>query len=235
LPTTTLTNQFKIDSFNGGNCLQTTQTGVTCTCSSTTHMTGLASTAGLSIGMAVTGTNSGVGGIISKIVSSTAVDVSVISSGALTSATFTGDTFYIALIKVGFAGTYDQTFLNYGIGSGTPGVYNLGTDEIANGSGYTTNGVALTSLSAIISANVGVGSYSVNPSWSAATISSVGALIYNNSARIGSAQSASATLPGINNHSVSLHDFGGTYSVVSGTLTLTMPTQNSTLGLLRIA
>jgi hypothetical protein len=55
-------------------------------------------------------------------------------------------------------------------------------------------------------------------------------VIYNTTVRLGQATFALAA-----NRTVSIHDFGGTQSVTAGTLTLSMPTQNSSVGLLRIA
>lgn len=234
MATTCITEQAKLDMFNGGLCLQTTQSGVACTCSSTVNMTGLASTAGLAVGMAVTGTNAGAGGVISKIVSNTALTLSVASTGALTSATFTADVCLIALIKVGPGGTYDQTLLNYGIGSGTPGAVNVGTDEIT-GTGYSAGGFTLTNVTAVLSSTTAVSSFSVNPSWTTATFSTIAGVIYNSTARIGSANAATASLAGINNHTISIHDFAGTQTVSAGTFTLIVPTANSSTGLLRIA
>ncbi len=230
-----MSEQAKLDFFNGGVCIQTTQTGVSCTCSSTVNMTGLASTANLSVGMAVTGTNAGANTVIAQIVSNTALTLSVASTGALTSATFTGDSFKIALIKASPSGIYDQTQRNYGLGAGTPGTVNVGTDEVPNGSGYATGGFALTNVTAVLSSTTSVGTFSVNPSWTSASFSTTSGLIYNSSARIGSANAASATTAGVNNHTLSNHDFGGTQTVSSGTFTLVIPTASSSTGLLRIS
>jgi hypothetical protein len=235
LGTTACSEQVKLDWFNGGQCLQTTLAGVTCTCSSTTAMTSLSNTSGISVGEAVTGTNAGASTYVSHIVSNTALTLSVASSGALTSATFTADVFNIALIIVSPAGTYNQTQLNYGIGSGTPGTVNVGTDEVANGSGYTTGGFALTNTSAVLSSTTGVGTFSVNPSWTSASFSTTGGLIYNATGRQGYTGAQSATNAAGVNHTVSYHDFGGTQTVTSGTFTLTIPTANSSTGLLRIS
>ena len=106
---------------------------------------------------------------------------------------------------------------------------------MANGSGYTTGGFALTNVSAVLSSTTGVGSFSVNPSWTSASFSATSGLIYNASAREGYTGAASATNAGATNHTVSEHDFGGTQTVASGTFTLTIPTANSSTGLLRIA
>lgn len=228
MATTSITEQAKIDFFNGGICMQATQSGVACTCSSTIHMTGLASTAGLAVGMSVSGTNCPAGNTISKIVSATAVDLAIASTGAFTSATFTADIFNIALVKVGPGGTYDQTFLNYGTGSGSPSTVNMGTDE-TSGTGYVAGGFALTNVSAVLSSTTAVGTFAVNPSWAGASFSTVAGVIYNTSQRLGA---ASGTL---NNHTVSVHDFGGTQTVSAGTLTLILPVANSSTGLLRIS
>lgn len=229
MATTCITNQAKTDFFNGGMCLLAIIAALSGTASSTVTVTGLASTAGIVRGMDVTGANVAANTVVARILSSSSVELSKATTGAATSFTFTGDVFNLALIKPSPSGTYDQTLLNYGAGSGSPTTVNVGTDEVANGSGYTTGGVALTNVSAVLSGNTAVGSFSANPSWTSASFSTIAAVIYNTTMRMGA---ASGTL---NNHTVSIHDFGGTQTVASGTFTLVIPTANSSTGLLRIA
>ena len=82
-----------------------------------------------------------------------------------------GDTYKGALIKTGHAGTFDKTTDNYS---------DLGADEVANGSGYTTGGATLSGFSVGITGDVAHLSFS-DPSWNSATFSADGILIYNSS------------------------------------------------------
>jgi len=82
-----------------------------------------------------------------------------------------GDEYKIALIKSGHAGTFNKTTDNYS---------DLGADEVANGSGYTTGGKVLASRVVSLDGDVAITDWA-DPVWAAATISADGALIYNNS------------------------------------------------------
>ena len=117
-----------------------------------------------------------------------------------------GFTHKIALIKVGATGTYDQTFLNVGTpGTGSPTSTNLGTDEVT-GTGYTTGGVTLTNGGVTIGSNVAYTTFSAHPT---------------------------APSPNSANRVMYCGDFGGTVSVVSGTLTVVMPANASGTALIR--
>jgi hypothetical protein len=137
------------------------------------------------------------------------------------------------LIKVSPSGTYDATLSNAGTpnssSGGTPSTTNIGTDEVAASGSYAAGGVALVNVTPILSSSTAVGTFG-NVSITSATISTIAAVIYNTTVRLGQATYALAS-----NRTVSVHDFGGTQSVTAGTLTLSMPTQNSSVGLLRIA
>ncbi len=125
----------------------------------------------------------------------------------------TGNVFKIALIIPSPAGTYGAASTNYS---------NLTVDEVANGSGYTTGGFAWTAAQNITPTATGTTAFwqwSVNPSWSAATFSTIGCMIYNSSS---------------GNRAVYTGDFGGTISVAAGTLTLVQPSNTATTALLRI-
>lgn len=128
----------------------------------------------------------------------------------------TGNVFKAALVKVGPAGTYNKSTVNYSDLTGN-------SDEVANGNGYTTGGFAWTAgqnTTPSVTSNVALTTWTVNPSWTSATFSTTAAHIYNSSA---------------SNKIVSLHDFGGTQTVTAGTLTLVLPTANDTLAILRLA
>ncbi len=129
--------------------------------------------------------------------------------------TTTGNVFKLALIIPSPAGTYGAATTNYSDLTGN-------SDEVANGNGYTTGGFAWTAAQNITPQTSGTTSFwqwSVNPSWTSSTFSTAGCLIYNTSA---------------SNKCVYVGSFGGTVTVTSGTLTLILPTNNSTTGLLRI-
>jgi hypothetical protein len=94
------------------------------------------------------------------------------------------------------------------------------SDEVANGNGYTTGGNTL-SISQVPTSTGNVAFISfANSSWSNATITAAGALIYNNT----QANSAVASL-----------SFGGDKTSTSGTFTVIFPTPDATSAIIRIA
>lgn len=126
----------------------------------------------------------------------------------------TGHVFKIALGKVGPAGTYGAATTNYSDLTGN-------TDE-TTGTGYSAGGFAWTAAQNITPLTSGTGAYwqwSVNPSWTTATFSTVGCIIYNSSA---------------SNKAVYVGSFGGTQTVTAGTLTLVQPTNGVGTSLLQI-
>jgi len=129
--------------------------------------------------------------------------------------TTTGNVFKVALVKVSPTGTYDATTTNYSNLTGN-------SDEVASGGGYTTGGFAWTAaqnITPLTSGAVAYWQWDTNPSWTSASFSTTGCIIYNSSA---------------SNAAVYVGDFGGTQTVSSGTLTLVLPTNGSTTSLLRI-
>ncbi len=129
--------------------------------------------------------------------------------------TTSGNVFKIALVKVSPTGTYDATTTNYSNLTGN-------SDEVGSGGGYTTGGFAWTAAQNTTPTSTGTTafwSWSVNPSWTSATFSTTGGIIYNSSA---------------SNKAVGVFDFGGTQTVSAGTLTLTLPTNDATNAILRI-
>lgn len=94
------------------------------------------------------------------------------------------------------------------------------SNEVATGGGYTAGGNTLTvSVLPTSTGNVAFLSFA-NSSWSNATITAAGALIYNNS----KANSAVASL-----------SFGGDKTSTSGTFTVIFPTPDATSAIIRIA
>ena len=135
----------------------------------------------------------------------------------------TGNDFRIALAIAATTGTLGAGTTNYGSGTGAPTAANMGTDELATGSGYTQGGFDITAANNVTPAISGTTAYTtpgINPSWTSATFTTSGCLMYNftNGTR-----------------AVYVGSFGGTPSVTGGTFTILMPTNSSTAALLRIA
>jgi hypothetical protein len=136
-----------------------------------------------------------------------------------------GIAYKMLLIKVSPSGAYDQTLGNVGTpGSGTPSVSNVGTDE-ASATGYTAGGVAMgTNTAPAVASNVATTTWAANPTFTvSSSLSATSAVIYTNDATIGAA-----------GRTVGSYDFGGTQTT-TGTLTVVLPTNSSTLAIIRIA
>lgn len=203
--TTAMLASFKRDAtFNGAHRFSQTRT-FTGTGASTQTWTGLSSLVGIFVGGFLSGTNVAAGTRVSDILSSTSIFVSKPSTGAIGTVTVTGDTFKMALIKPGMAGTYNASTTNYTDVTGN-------SDEVT-GTGYTVGGNVLTNVDPVASSPSAYTTFSPNPSWTSATFSTAGCLIYNTT------QNGATATPG-----VSVHDFGGTQTVSSGTFTAVMPT-----------
>lgn len=125
-----------------------------------------------------------------------------------------GNTFKIALIKANASqsGTYNAGTVNYSVVTGN-------SDELANGSGYTTGGNTLVSVTPVLDSSTAVCDFA-NTSWSSATFTTRGCIIYNTSA---------------SNKAVMVLDFGADYSVSNGTFTVEFPTANSSNAIIRIS
>jgi hypothetical protein len=178
-------------------------------------------------GMAVSGTNIAANTYVVSVTNSTTLILSIAATGSTSTGTitFTADAFKLALITGTPTNSYDKTFTNYGTGSGSPTTSNLGTDEVASGGGYTTGGFALTNVSpSVPGSDTATISFSVNPSWTSATFSTLGCVIYNTSARSGSA-----------NRAVAVYGFGSVQTISSGTFTLTIPVNAAATAILALA
>jgi hypothetical protein len=115
-----------------------------------------------------------------------------------------GDAFALALGVAAPTGTYGPDTTNYSDLTGN-------SDELPNGSGYVTGGFVWTNVQNItpaISGSECVWSWSVNPSWVAATFSTSGCVIYNKTK---------------SNRAAYVGNFGGIIPVSSNTLTLLLP------------
>jgi hypothetical protein len=95
-----------------------------------------------------------------------------------------------------------------------------GTNEVPNGSGYTTGGNTLTISQVPTSTSTTAWLDFADSSWSTATITANGALIYNSSQ---------------GNRAVAVLAFGSDKTSTSGTFTIVFPAANSTDAIIRIA
>jgi len=118
----------------------------------------------------------------------------------------TADTFKIALYTS--SATLDATTTAYSA-----------TNEVASGGGYTTGGNTLTSPTTTSSGTTAYVDFA-DSSWTSATFTARGALIYN------STQS---------NKSVVVLDFGSDKSVSAGTFTVVFPTNDASNAIIRLA
>jgi len=126
--------------------------------------------------------------------------------------TSTGNTFKIALLKATAAGS--GTF-----GAATTNYSNLGTDELATATGYTQPGNTLTSITPVASSTTAICDFD-DTSWTSATFTTSGALIYNSTA----SGAACAVL-----------SFGGDQTVSSGDFTIQFPAAGASTAIIRIA
>lgn len=127
----------------------------------------------------------------------------------------TGHVFKVALGKTSPTGTYGTATVNYSDLTGN-------SDELAASGGYSTGGFAWTAAQNITPTNTTTQTFwqwSVNPSWTSATFSTVGCIIYNSSA---------------SNKAAYVGSFGGTQTVTSGTFTLLQPTNGAGTSLLQL-
>lgn len=124
----------------------------------------------------------------------------------------TGDTFKIALLVSASAGsgTYGAATTNYS---------DLGADELPTGSGYTRDAQTLTSITPVADGTTAVCDFD-NTTWSSATFTTCGALIYNSSA----SGAACAVL-----------SFGGDQQVSSGDFQIQFPAATAAAAIIRIA
>ena len=94
------------------------------------------------------------------------------------------------------------------------------TTNESRGTNYTSGGATISNVAVSLSGTVAFVDFD-DVSFSSATISdAAGALIYNSSA---------------SNRAIAVLDFGGTKSVSSGTLTVTLPSASATPALIRIS
>ena len=126
--------------------------------------------------------------------------------------TTTGNTFKIALFKATAAGS--GTF-----GAATTNYSQMGTDELATATGYTQPGNTLASVTPVADGTTAICDFA-DTSWTSATFTTCGALIYNSTA----SGAACAVL-----------SFGGDQSVSSGDFTIQFPAPAASTAIIRIA
>jgi len=126
-----------------------------------------------------------------------------------------GNTFKLALGKASgvLTGTYGAATTSYDDLTGN-------SDEIPNGSGYTTGGNTLTSVTPVADGTTAVCDFD-NTTWSAATFTTSGGIIYNDTA---SGNPACAVL-----------SFGGDQQVSSGDFQIQFPAAAAATAIIRIA
>ena len=127
----------------------------------------------------------------------------------------------MALVKVGHAGTYDTLVTAAGTpGTGAPTTSNLGTDEVAASGSYSAGGFTMAGYTAGATTTTSWIDWTTDPSFTTATISSVGAMLYDD------------TVAG--KPVIGLFDFGGTITSTAGTFTITLPAAAAATALIRI-
>ena len=127
----------------------------------------------------------------------------------------TGDTFKIALGKAAAAvtGTYGAATTSYDTLAGN-------SDELTNGNGYTTGGNTLTSVTPTSDGTTAICDFA-DTSWTSATFTTSGAIIYNDTAT--------------GNPACAVLSFGGDQSVSSGDFTIQFPAAAAATAIIRIA
>lgn len=215
--TTAMLASYKRDLLNGAHCHAQTRS-FACTSTATTTVVGIspgnATATPIYQGEAVSGTNIAANTVVARILGAASIELSKAPTGAITAFTVTGDTFKMALFKVAVAGTY---------GPSNTGYADMGADE-TSGAGYTAGGMALTNVDPVAATPSAYTDFSPDPSWTSASFSTTGCMIYN------------TTQNGPNaNAGCSVYDFGGTQTVTSGTFTAVLPVPGVGTAVLQIA
>jgi hypothetical protein len=105
------------------------------------------------------------------------------------------------------------------VSAGAPNTYTSITAEVANGSGYTTGGETLADVTVTEVSSSGVVDFA-DVSWSSATFSANGCVIYNDS-------HSSKSIIGV-------YDFGGEKSATNGEFKLVVPSATSSSAVIRL-
>lgn len=215
--TTAMLTSFKVEAFKAGHNFAATAAPTGDTTNSSVTVATVSSLTDLVVGAPLSGTGIAANTVLARFLSSTSIELSKAATASNTGITITslGDTFKMALVKASMTGTYGASSTNYSDITGN-------SDEVS-GTGYTAAGTALTNVSPTNpSGAVAITTFS-NPSWTTASFTTTGAMIYNTSNRLGTT-----------GRGVSVHDFGGSQTVTAGTFTVVMPTANAASAILRI-
>jgi hypothetical protein len=124
----------------------------------------------------------------------------------------TGNTFKIALLKAAAAGS--GTF-----GAATTNLSDLGSDELPTATGYTAGGNTLVNITPTTSGTTGFTDFD-DTTWTAATFTTSGALIYNSTS---------------SNRAAAVLSFGGDQQVSSGDFQIQFPVAAAATAIIRIA
>lgn len=126
-----------------------------------------------------------------------------------------GNTFKLALGKgsATITGTYGASTTSYDTLTGN-------SDELANGNGYTTGGNTLTSVTPVADGTTAVCDFD-NTTWSTATFTTSGGIIYNDTAA--------------GNPACAILSFGGDQQVSSGDFQIQFPAAAAATAIIRIA
>lgn len=216
--TTAMTAQARSDLPQALHCFNATVTPTGNLTNGSTAIASLSSSTNLVHGMPVSGTGIPANTFILNNAGTWLLSQAATATNAGVTLTCSGDVPKFALIKPSPAGTYGVGSVNYSDITGN-------SDE-SSGTGYTGGGFAWTAAQNITPANNGSVAFwspSVNPSWTGATISTIGGMYYNSSNRG----------PGAN-RAISVHSFGGTQTVTSGTLTVILPANGAGTSILQI-
>jgi hypothetical protein len=220
--TTSMADSFKVEILQGAHCFNATVNPTATVTSGAVVASAVNPMTGVGVGMTLSGTPFVAGTNISAITSASTFNFSPAATASITTTaiTITGDVFKMALVKSSPAGTYTNiNSTNYSVLTGS-------TDEVS-GVGYTVAGTTLvnyTAVSAVGPPIQAVVTFS-NASWTVATFSTIGCMIYNTTDR----------MAGVTGRCCGVFDFGGTQTVSAGTFTVVMPGASSGSAILRVA
>jgi hypothetical protein len=107
-----------------------------------------------------------------------------------------------------------------------------GNSDESSGTGYTAGGFTLTNVTAIGASGVGYIGFGVNPSWTSATFTASGCMLYNTSVRNGGTSGTNTTGAG---RALAVWSFGGVQTASSSSFTILLPTPGVSTGLLRLS
>jgi hypothetical protein len=133
--------------------------------------------------------------------------------GDVGSSPIAGDVINIALIEAGPAGTYGAANTNYSEMSAEEAI------DSSSPRGYAPGGGALTNVGVTIDTTTAIADFA-DITFTAATISSDGCMIYNTTN---------------SNSSIQLHDFGGTKTASGGDFVITFPAAAAATAICRLA